>query len=96
MRLYALGDVDLEAVRIQIGQRLEYHQGRLARYEMILAKTFAGRQLSSRQIGRLLGLKFGLKRERASLEWCQEALELLPRELGATVTELPASAQRPA
>ena len=48
VRLYALGDVDLEAVRIQIGQRLEYHQGRLARYEMILAKTFAGRQLSPR------------------------------------------------
>ena len=96
VRLYALGDIDLEAVRIQIGQRLEYHQGRLARYEMILAKNFAGRPLNPREIGRLLGLKFGLKRERATLEWCQEALELLPRELGATVTELPVSAQRPA
>ena len=96
MRLYALGDVDLEAVRIQVGQRLEYHQARLARYETILAKNYAGRTLGPREVGRLLGLKFGLKRERASLEWCQEALELLPRELGTTVTKLPASAQCPA
>ncbi len=81
VRLYALGDVDLEAVRIQIGQRLEYHEGRLARYEMILARNFTGRTLIPRQLGRLLGLKFGLKREHASLEWCREALEMLPREV---------------
>ena len=95
VRLYALGDVDLEAVRIQITQRLEFHQGRLARYETILAKSFTGRELTPRELGRLLGLKFGLRRERATLDWCQEALELLPREPGATISELPSSSSAP-
>ena len=96
VRLYALGDVDLEAVRIQITQRLEFHQGRLARYDTILTKGFTGRELTPRELGRLLGLKFGLRRERSILEWCQEALELLPRDLGATVSQLPSSAPRQA
>jgi len=77
VRLYALDHIDRDALRAQVGLRLEHHRERLARYEKILEKHFSGRILSRRDIGRRLGLTLGMRYERGWVEWCEDALEVL-------------------
>lgn len=74
LKLYALDRIDLEALATEVANRLEKHRARLAVYERILAKGYAGRRLGRRETGRLLGLKVGLMTERGYAEWCEEAL----------------------
>ena len=88
VRLYALDHVDRDALRDQLAIRLDHHRDRLGRYEHILEKHFANRDLTPSQTGRLLGLRLGLRYERGWVEWCEEALDLLPRTAGASVTRI--------
>jgi DNA-binding PadR family transcriptional regulator len=74
LKLYALDRIDLEALSTEVANRLEKHRARLAIYERILAKRYAGRRLGTRETGRLLGLKVGLMTERGYVAWCEEAL----------------------
>lgn len=77
VRLYALDQVDLGAMREQLGERYEYHADRLRRFETILQRGYADGAATTRQLGRLLGLKMGLRYEQACAEWCRDALETL-------------------
>lgn len=83
VRVYALEAIDFAALRADLMARMESHRDKLARFEHILAKHFSGRDLTDREKGRLLGLRMGMRYERGWAEWCEEALELLPQELGS-------------
>lgn len=85
LRLYALDEVDVEPIRTDIMARLEYHGARLARFKRILEKRFASGAKSRSELGMLLGLRMGLRYERAVVEWCEEALQ----ELSSTGTVVP-------
>ncbi len=78
VRLYALDCVDIDPLRADLMARLEYHRDRFSRYERILKKRFPQGTASSADIGKLLGLRMGLRYERAVAEWCEEALDTLP------------------
>jgi len=77
VRLCALDAVDMEPMRTDLMARLEYHRDRLARYERVLKKRFPHGAQNLADTGKLLGLRLGLRHERAVVEWCEEALETL-------------------
>jgi DNA-binding PadR family transcriptional regulator len=77
VRLYALDSVDIDALRADLMARLEYHRGRLSRFEHILKSRFPHGAASPADTGRLLVLHMGLRYERAVAEWCEEALQTL-------------------
>jgi DNA-binding PadR family transcriptional regulator len=77
VRLCALDAVDMEPMRADLMARLEYHRDRLARYERVLKKRFPQGARNLADTGKLLGLRLGLRHERAVVEWCEEALETL-------------------
>jgi DNA-binding PadR family transcriptional regulator len=89
VRLYALDAVDIDPLRADLMARLEYHRDRLSRYERILRKRFADGATSPADTGKLLGLRLGLRHERAVVEWCEEALHTLSATaIGANVTPI--------
>ncbi len=90
VRLYALDQVDPGAMREQLSERYEYHADRLRRFEAILQRGYADGAPTLRQLGRLLGLKMGLRYEQACADWCQDALDALKSPPGGAVTALPA------
>jgi len=57
--------------------RLEHHRDRCSRYERILNKRFPQGTASPADLGKLLGLRMGVRHERAVVEWCEEALDAL-------------------
>lgn len=88
VKLYALDQVDLDALKNEIADRLLKHRTRLQIYERILAKRYSGRRMGLHQTGWLLGLRIGLTIERGYVGWCEDAL--------ATLAALPASDAAPA
>ena len=89
VRLCALDAVDMEPMRADLMARLEYHRDRLARYERVLKKRFPQGAQNLADTGKLLGLRLGLRHERAVVEWCEEALQTLqPAAGGNTVTPI--------
>ncbi len=82
VRLCALDAVDMEPMRADLMARLEYHRDRLARYERVLKKRFPQGAQNLADTGKLLGLRLGLRHERAVLEWCEEAIETLTGGIG--------------
>jgi len=92
VRLYALDAVDIGPLRADLMARLEYHRDRLSRYERILRKRFSEGAASTADTGKLLGLRLGLRHERAVVEWCEEALDTLAGvTVGANVTAINAN-----
>lgn len=77
VKLYALDSVDRGALRQEILMRLDHHRARLAFYERILGQRYEGKVTTTRQTGRLMGLKFGMMMERGLIAWCEEALGML-------------------
>jgi DNA-binding PadR family transcriptional regulator len=77
VRICALDSVDIEPLRADLMARLEHHRDRHDRYERLLNKRFPQGAASTADIGKLLGLRIGLRHERMVAEWCEEALETL-------------------
>ncbi|HEY7845950.1 MAG TPA: PadR family transcriptional regulator [Bradyrhizobium sp.] len=77
VRICALDAVDLEPLRADLMARLEHHRDRYERYERLLHKRFPQGAASTADIGKLLGLRIGLRHERVVAEWCEEAIEAL-------------------
>src|ERR1700744_1795101 len=77
VRLYALDSVDIEPLRIDLMARLEHHRDRYGRYERILNKRFPQGAAAPAEIGKLLGLRIGLRHEKMVAEWCEEAIDAL-------------------
>jgi DNA-binding PadR family transcriptional regulator len=77
VRLYALDCIDIDPLRADLMARLEYHRDRFSRFEHILEKRFPRGAVSTADVGKLLGLRMGLRYEHAVAEWCEEALEAL-------------------
>src|ERR1700682_3745931 len=77
VRLYALDSVDIEPLRDDLMARLEHHRDRFARYERLLKQRLPHGTPSPAETGKLLGLRIGLRHERAVAEWCEEALDAL-------------------
>jgi hypothetical protein len=93
VRLYALDSIDIAPLRADLMARLEYHRDRLSRYERILRKRFPQGTASSADTGKLLGLRMGLRYERAVAEWCEEALHTLSAGASNTIVT-PINGQR--
>src|ERR1700692_1193449 len=74
VRIYALDSVDVEPLRTDLMARLEHHRDRLSRFERILKSRFPQGAASLAETGKLLGLRMGLRHERAVVEWCEEAI----------------------
>src|SRR5262245_54809925 len=77
VRMFALEAIDIDSLRADIMARLEHHRDRQARYERILAKRFPDGTAPPADLGKLLNLRLGVRHERAVVEWCEEALEVL-------------------
>ncbi len=88
VRMFALDNVDIEPLRADVMARLEHHRDRLARYERIISKRFPDGTAPPADLGKLLNLRLGVRHERAVVEWCEEALEVLPNSPPATVTPI--------
>ncbi len=83
VRLYALDAIDIEPLRTDLMARLEHHRDRYERYERILKKRFPHNTASPADMGRLIGLRIGLRHERMVAEWCEEAITALSAISGA-------------
>jgi len=77
IRICALDSVDIEPLRADLMARLEHHRDRYERYERLLNKRFPHGATTPADVGKLLGLKVGLRHERVVAEWCEEAIEAL-------------------
>jgi DNA-binding PadR family transcriptional regulator len=77
VRLYALDVIDIEPLRTDLMARLEHHRDRYERYERLLNKRFPGRVAPPADLGKMLGLRIGMRHERVVMEWCEEALDAL-------------------
>jgi DNA-binding PadR family transcriptional regulator len=84
VRLYAVDSIDIDPLRADLMARLEYHRDQFSRYERILTKRFPEGTASPVDIGKLLGLRMGLRYQRAVAEWCEEALLTLSSGAGGT------------
>jgi len=82
VRLYALDSVDIDPLRADLMARLEYHRDRFLRFERILKKRFPEDTAPPTDLGKLLTLRLGLRYERTVMEWCDEALDILPAGAG--------------
>jgi DNA-binding PadR family transcriptional regulator len=94
VRLYALDSVDIDPLRADLTARLQYHRDRLSRFEHILKSRFPHGAASLAETGKLLGLRMGLRYERAVAEWCQDALDTLSAGAKATSVTPINSSQR--
>ena len=77
VRLYALEAVDIEPLRADLMARLEHHRDRCSRYERLLNKRFPHGIAPPADLGKLLGLRLGVRHEQAVVDWCEEALNSL-------------------
>jgi DNA-binding PadR family transcriptional regulator len=77
VRICALDSVDIEPLRADLMARLEHHRDRYERYERLLNKLFPQGATGAADMGKLLGLRIGLRHERMVAEWCEEAIETL-------------------
>ncbi|MGY3485349.1 DNA-binding PadR family transcriptional regulator [Bradyrhizobium sp. USDA 4011] len=77
VRLYALDCVDIEPLRTDLMARLEHHRDRYERYERLLNKRFPDGTAPPADVGKMLGLRIGMRHERVVVEWCEEALDAL-------------------
>jgi DNA-binding PadR family transcriptional regulator len=77
IRLYALDAVDIEALRTDLMARQEHHRDRYERYDRILKKRFPDGQAAAANLGKMLGLRIGLRHERMVADWCEEAIAAL-------------------
>ena len=84
VRLYALDSVDMDPLRADLMARLEYHRDRFLRFERILKKRFPEGTATPTDLGKLLTLRLGLRYERTVMEWCDEALDILPAGASAS------------
>jgi len=84
VRLYALDSVDVEPLRTDLMARLEHHRDRYQRYERILNKRFPQGSAAPADMGKLLGLRIGLRHEKMVAEWCEEAITALSAISGST------------
>lgn len=78
VKLFALGEVNTEVVLEELKRRLEFHQKRVAYYEEVMQEHYPDpSKLKARPRGRYLGLRLGIKSDYTSIEWCEEAIELV-------------------
>jgi DNA-binding PadR family transcriptional regulator len=94
VRLYALDCIDIDPLRADIMARLDYHRGRFSRFERILEKRFPKGAASTADVGKLLGLRMGLRYEHAVVEWCEEALHFLSAGAKGAIPIAISSSQR--
>ena len=77
VRLCALDSVDIEPLRADLMARLEHHRDRYERYERLIQKRLPQGVASPTDLGKMLGLRLGLRHEQVVVEWCEEALDAL-------------------
>lgn len=86
VRFYALENVDRDALRAQLMERVDHHSDRLRKFKNILDRYYSDQKLSLSQNGKLVGLRAGLRYEQFCIDWCEEALRSIP---GSTQAKSP-------
>lgn len=79
VKLYAIEDVDLPALKEQLIMRIEQHQARAHTYKRIKTRFYDGQTLTRNQSGKLAILEMGIKEQTARAIWLQEILEKVGR-----------------
>ncbi len=83
IRIYALDAVDIEPLRADLMARQEHHRDRYERYDRIMRKRFPHGTASAADMGKLLGLRIGMRYEQMVAEWCEETINTLSAMSGA-------------
>jgi DNA-binding PadR family transcriptional regulator len=78
LRFYALQQVDVPALVVQLRERQQGHRERLALYERILARHYSNPDaLDLAAKGKLLGLRAGMLLEQHWIAWSADATKML-------------------
>ena len=75
VKFYALGDVDLDALKDQLTIRIEQHQTKLQKFYRIKERYYSGDKFSLNQKGKLIALDMGIEQERQQIELLQNAMQ---------------------
>lgn len=74
VKFYALGNVDIPALKEQLTIRIEQHQTKLVKYRRIKERFYDGQDLSLNQRGKHIVLEMGIEEEVHRIEWLQHAM----------------------
>ena len=74
VKFYALGDVDLDALKDQLTIRVEQHQTKLSKFHRIKERYYNNAEMSINQKGKLIALEMGIEDETRRIEALQSAM----------------------
>ncbi len=77
VKLYALGSMDLSALKDQLSIRIEQHQTRLSKYRKIKERYYDGKALNLNQKGKLMALEMGIHEEEYRIKSFQQIMSQL-------------------
>lgn len=74
VKLYALEDIDVKALREQIALRIEQHQSNVHKFNRIKERYYDNKSLSKNQMGKLIALEMGIQQQCQYVEGWQTIL----------------------
>jgi len=74
VKFYALGSVDVAALKEQLTLRIEQHQAKLVKFKRIKQRYYDNQDLNINQAGKLIALEMGIADERQRIENLSTAL----------------------
>lgn len=74
VKLYAIDEMDLVALKDQLTIRLDQHKSLLEQYKSIKERYYDGRDLTLNQKGKLIVLEMGIEDEQSKFEQIQNAM----------------------
>ena len=73
-KLYALDNVDIDALKDQLTVRIDQHRTKLSQYHKIKERFYDGKDLNRNQTGKLFALELGLQEEQQRINYLQELM----------------------
>ncbi len=74
VKFYALGSVDMDALKDHLTIRIDQHQTKLSKYRKIQDRYYSGEDQSLNHAGKRIILEMGIKEETSRIEWLQAAM----------------------
>jgi len=74
VKLYALEEMEMSALKDQFTIRLDQHKSRLSQYKRIKERFYDGRELTLNQKGKLIVLEMGIDDETEKIDRLQKAM----------------------
>ena len=79
VKFYALGHVDIDALKDQLTIRIEQHQTKLSKYLKIKERYYSNEDTTMNQAGKRLVLEMGIQEEQGRIQWLQDLMIELTR-----------------